>query len=276
MRHTEFLRELRLAFVDVDADNHVGAHQARTLNDIQANSTEPENHDVCSGGDLCGVDDRADARGHPAADVADLFERRIFTNLRQSDLRNDGVIGESRRSHVVKQLLAAGAKAAAAVRHHAASLGLAHGLTEVGLAAETVLALPALGHVERNDVIARRETTHACSDFHHDTCAFVSENRGKQTLGIRARERKRIRVAYSGCLDLDQNLPLSRPLELDGLDTQGLAGFVCHGGARLHGHELPLLAKMATFRRHGIAVGDGNTKVTGYVVLAAEQRQRRL
>ena len=90
-------------------------------------------------------------------------------------------------SPVVKYFLAAGTKAAAAVGHHTASLRLAHGLAEIGLAAETVLALPTLGHIEWNHVIARREAAHAGSDVDDDTRSLVSENRWKQAFRIGTR-----------------------------------------------------------------------------------------
>jgi hypothetical protein len=60
-------------------------------------------------------------------------------------------------------------------------------LAKVGLGVQAVLALPAFGRVERNDVIALLDAGYAGADVDHDARAFVSENGGKETLGIGAR-----------------------------------------------------------------------------------------
>ncbi len=51
--------------------------------------------------DLGGVDHRADAGRHAAADVADLVEGRVLAHLGQRDLRHHRVVGEGRTAHVV-------------------------------------------------------------------------------------------------------------------------------------------------------------------------------
>jgi hypothetical protein len=127
--------------VEVDADDHVGAGQARALDHVEADAAEAEHHDVGAGLDLGGVDHRADAGGDAAADVADLVERRVLADLRQRDLGHHGVVGEGRGAHVVVHGLAAEREAAGAVGHQALALGGADRLAEVGLGAEAVLAL---------------------------------------------------------------------------------------------------------------------------------------
>ena len=51
-----------------------------------------------------------------------------------------------------------------AVGHDAASLRLADGLAQIGLAARAVLALSAFGRIKRNHVIARFDAGDACPD----------------------------------------------------------------------------------------------------------------
>src|SRR5262249_37966922 len=58
-----------------------------------------------------GVDHRADAGSHAAADVADLVERRVLADFRHRDLWQHGEIRESRAAHVVVDLLAADGEA---------------------------------------------------------------------------------------------------------------------------------------------------------------------
>src|SRR5690606_20102628 len=74
VRHAEFLGERLALWVDVDADDHVGADHARALDHVEADAAETEHDDVGTRLDLGGIDDRADARGHAAADIADLVE----------------------------------------------------------------------------------------------------------------------------------------------------------------------------------------------------------
>ena len=81
MRYSEFFGD-RFAFrIDVDAHDPVGTYQTRALNDVETDAAEPENHHVRARLHLGGVDHRADAGRHAATDVADLVERRVFTNF---------------------------------------------------------------------------------------------------------------------------------------------------------------------------------------------------
>ena len=103
---------------------------------------------------LGGVEHRADAGGDAAAEQADLVERRVGSDLRQRDLRHDGVLGERRRAHVVMQHAPAVRQAAGAVRHQPFTLGREERAAQVRLAAETELTVATLGDVQRDDVIA--------------------------------------------------------------------------------------------------------------------------
>ena len=176
---------------------------------------------VGAGLDLGGVDDGADAGGHAAADVAHLVERRVVADLRQRDLRQHGEIRERRAAHVVMERLAAERKAAGAIGHQALALRRADRRAEVGLARQARLALPALGRVERNHVIALLERRHAGADVDHDARALVAEDRRKEALRIRAGARVFVGVADAGRLDLDQHLARLGGSEIDRLDGEG-------------------------------------------------------
>src|SRR5437870_3529668 len=132
----------------------VTSWNGRALHHVEPDAAEAEYHHVGARLDLGGVDHRADAGGHAAADVAHLVERGILADPGQRDLGHHGVVGKSRSAHVVEQFLAAEREAAAAIRHHALPLRSTYRLAQVGLAAQAVFALPALRGVERNDVIA--------------------------------------------------------------------------------------------------------------------------
>ena len=93
-------------------------------------------------------------------------------------------------------------------------------MAQVGLARRAVLAVPALGHVERDDVIADGHALHLGSDVNHDACTLVAEHRGKDSLRIGARKRVGVGVADTGRLDFDQDLACARLGKFDGLQLK--------------------------------------------------------
>ena len=238
MRHPEPLRELALGRVEVDADDDVGPHQTQALDDVETDPAETEDHAVRARLDLRGVDHRPDAGSDAAPDVADLVERRVLAHLRQRNLGQHRVVGEGRRPHVVKYGVPADAEPAGAVGHHPASLGLADRLAEVGLAAQAVVALSALGGVEGDDVVARLDAGDARADLDHDSRALVPEDGGEQPFGVGAGEGELVGVTDAGRLDLDQHLAGLRSREGHGLDGQRLACLVGDRGSGFHGAAL--------------------------------------
>jgi hypothetical protein len=234
VRHAKALGQCLALGIDVHADDHVGARHARTLDHIEPDASEPEHHDVRPGLDLRRVDYGADARRHAAADVADLVERRILADLRDRNLGQHRVVGKRRTPHVVVDLLPADREAARAVGHHALALGRADRRTKIGLVRRAALALPALGRVERNHVIAFGERTDPGSDVYDHAGAFMAEDHREEPLRIRARARELIRMAHAASPDLDQHLALLRACEIDTEDFQRLTGGVRHRGTCLH------------------------------------------
>jgi hypothetical protein len=71
----------------------------------------PNTATLAPGQHFGGVDHRADAGRHPAADVADLVERRVLADFGERDLRQHREIRESRAAHVVEHGVAARARA---------------------------------------------------------------------------------------------------------------------------------------------------------------------
>src|SRR5215470_11865377 len=74
MRHAEALAPLLLAVVDVDPDDHVGAGEPQPLDHVEPDAAQAEDYALGAGFHLGGVENRADASGDAAADVADLIE----------------------------------------------------------------------------------------------------------------------------------------------------------------------------------------------------------
>jgi hypothetical protein len=200
----------------------------------RADAAQAEHHDVGARLNLGGVDHCADARRHAAADVADLVERCVGANFRQRNLGQHGEVREGRAAHVVMDLRAFKRKARGAVGHHALALGRADGGAEVGLAREAAFAGAAFGRVERDHVVALLQRHDAWPDIDHDAGAFVAENDREEAFRIAAGAREFVGMADARCLDLDQHLAEFRPVEIDRLDLELLAGLVANGSLGLH------------------------------------------
>ena len=232
--HAEFPRLFRFRRVDVEADDLVGAGHAGALYDVETDAAEAEHHDVGAWLDLGFENDRADARGDPAADVTDLVEGRVLAHLGHRDLRQDREVGEGGAPHVVQDRLAMVGEAGRPVGHHAFALGGANGLAEVRLRVQAELALPAFGGIERDHVIPRRDRGDAVTDLADDTRPLMTEDRRERPFRIIARQGEGIGVADAGRLDLDQDLAGLRPFEIDFLDDQRLGRLQRDGCACFH------------------------------------------
>ena len=148
----------------------------------------------------------------------------------------------------MEHFAAAEREAAAAVRHDPAALGDADRLAKVGLAREAVFALPAFGGVERNDVVARRETAHAGAGLDDHARALMAEDRREQPFGVGAGEREFIGVTDAGRLDLDQTFACPGAFDIDVLDDERLAGLMRDGGSGFHPAASPVKRTRTSFR----------------------------
>src|SRR5579863_322841 len=74
MRHAEAFAPALLLAVDVDADDHIGAGEPQALDHVEADAAEAEDDGRRARLHFRRVDDRADARGDAAADIANLVE----------------------------------------------------------------------------------------------------------------------------------------------------------------------------------------------------------
>jgi hypothetical protein len=105
-------------------------------------------------------------------------ERRFGVDLRERDLRHDGVLREGRRPHEVADRLAVARQPCRAVGKVSLVLLFADSETEVCPVVAAMDAFAALRREERDDVITGREVADALPDLLHDAPAFVSEHGG--------------------------------------------------------------------------------------------------
>src|SRR5262249_21929745 len=110
------------------------------------------------------------------------------------------------------------------------------------------LALPALGDVEGDDVVAGADAGDAGADLLDHAAALVPEDDGEAALGVLAREGEGVGVADTAGADADQHLAGARPFDLDLLDLQRSSGLPGDGGACLHRSPPTMAVGVATAR----------------------------
>src|SRR4029079_8587798 len=136
---------------------------ARLETDVPPRTADPatgygaEPHQACAendarrtGLDLCGVESRTEPGREAAGEDARTVERCLGGDLRQRDLRHDGVLRERRRPHEVPDRLAVARQARSPVRQKALVLLLPDRQAEVRARVEAVRALAALRREERH------------------------------------------------------------------------------------------------------------------------------
>src|SRR5262249_11616549 len=183
MRHAETFAPLFLAVIDVDADDHVGAGKAQSLNDIETDAAEAEDDAVRARFDLRRIKYCADAGGDAAADVADLVEGGVLANLCHRDLGQHGEIRERGRAHIVVQFFAVERKTRGAVGHHALTLRRPDRRAQIGLARQAGGALPAFRRIEGDDVVPFLYAGHIRRDIDNDPGTFVTQDCGNKPSG---------------------------------------------------------------------------------------------
>ncbi len=188
-------RQRELVAVDVDHDDAFGARHHRALHHRQADPAQPEHRHVLARPHPRGVEHRADAGGDRAAEQAGLVQRCRRMDPGHRDLRQHRVFGEGAGAHVVQQRTPVQREAAAAVGHQPAVLAAADRLAQVGAVGTAILAHAALGHVQRDHVIARAHAGHADADLLDHAGAFLAQDHRERRLGIGAGQGDLVAVA---------------------------------------------------------------------------------
>ena len=250
MGHAEAVAPFLLGFVQIDADDHAGADQSQALDDIEADAAEAEDDAIAARFHLGGVDDRADAGGDAAADIADLVEGRVLADFGQRDFGSDGEVREGGAAHIMMDHPAPVGEAAGAIGHEALALGDPDFLAEIGLGVQAIFAFAAFGRVERDDVIADLQRFHAAARLRRTMPApSWPMMAGNRPSGIGAGNREFIGMADAGRLDLHQHLALLRTFEIDFDDLQRLGLLEGNGGAGFHFGSRPPAKEAGTIMR---------------------------
>ena len=126
-------------------------------------------------------------------------------------------------------------EAAGAIRHHALALGRTDRGAEIGLLAQAAFALTAFRRVERDHMVAGFDRVDPLPDFADDARALMPEDRGKDSLAVKAVECIGIRVTNTRRLDLNQNFAGLGAFEIEFDNLQRLLGRERHSCACFHG-----------------------------------------
>src|ERR1700682_5471323 len=239
MRHAKAAAPSRLGIVKVNSDDFVGANHPGALNDVEADAAKPEHDHVCARCDLGGVDHRADACRHAAADVATFVEWRVFANLCDGYFRQHGKVRESRAAHVVEDWFALVAEARCAIGHQPLALRRADRGAKIVLLAYTAFAFAGFRRVKRDHVIAWLHRSSACSHLANDPGALMTEYRGKDSFAVEAVKCVGVGVTDAGRLYLDKDFTGLRAVQIKLNDFQRLFCFERDSGAGLHLSHLP-------------------------------------
>ena len=149
----ELLGHLELRLEHVDGDDLLGPGDLGALDHVEADAAAADDGDGVALADVGGVERRAHAGEHAAADEGGVAQVDVVVDLHQRDLGDDGVVAEGAAHGHLAERLAVEREAGGAVEHAA---GGRHGalLAEEALAAVAVVAGAAGGHEGQHDVVA--------------------------------------------------------------------------------------------------------------------------
>lgn len=197
-----------LVGVDIDHDDLASLARGSTLDYGETDTAGTEDGNVVALLDVGGNGGSTVTGGDTAAEQAGSVHGSIVLNGDDRDVGNDSVLGEGGSAHEVEQILALASESRGAIRHQTLALGGSDLATEVGLAGLAELALLAfwcaIGEarlvdatteramrgslLESDDVVADLDVGDALTNGLNDTSTLVSEDDGKSTLGVLARQ----------------------------------------------------------------------------------------
>ncbi|GAO47486.1 hypothetical protein G7K_1692-t1 [Saitoella complicata NRRL Y-17804] len=171
---TELLGPLLLVVVGVNSDDAASALGNSTLDNGKTDTSNSENSDRSAFFDLSSAGRSTVSSSNTTSQQTDLVQRRRRVDSDDRNIGNDGVLGESRGTHVVQDILTTGTEAGGTVGHDTLTLGSTDFTTEVGLSGLAELAFTAFGGVEGDDEVSGLDVGDALTDGLNDSSTFVT------------------------------------------------------------------------------------------------------
>jgi hypothetical protein len=200
----------------VDAEHAGSAGDAGALGDRDADAAEADDHDGGAGLDLGGVQHRADARLHRAADDRGDLERGVVGDLDHAVGRHHGLLGERGEEDAgARHGPSLVAQPRAAVGQHAGHVRVLG--TDAELAAHAVVAAAARRPEGEDDLVPLGQAAHAGAERLHRAAGLVTED-GRERARQAAVDEVQVRVAHPAVRDADEDLALGRLVDLHVVD----------------------------------------------------------
>ena len=218
----------------VDREDPRRARERGALHHAEPHAARAEHRDTAPGPDSRGVDHRADAGDHRAAEQRSAVERQVGRDGEHPPLGHDSVVGEGGDAAEVLERAPLEREARRAVEE-TARLAHPHALgAERRAPGGAVLAHAARQAPEREHVVAGPHGGDAGADLGDDARALVAEDGGERR-GHVPRHHVQVRVADAARGHADQHLARARRRELDVADLEPPPDLQEHRGAHAHG-----------------------------------------
>ena len=165
-------------------------------------------------GDPRGVDDRADAGQHRAAEQSRMFERQRPVDLDAGFLRDDGELGEGGDAEMVVHRLAGEGEPARAGEQRSRAVGARARLAQSRPAGRARQAMAAARHEHHHDVIADGEIDDPFADRRDDARGLMAEHHRRRPRP-RAVDHRKVGMAETGRRDSHQHFAAAGAVEID-------------------------------------------------------------
>ena len=209
-RGAELAREGQLVVGEVDGDDLARPGGDGTQQRAQADAAQADHRHRGAGLHPCGVDHRAHAGEHGAAEQRRLVERQLGVDLDQRVARHRGVLGKAGDAQVMLHRRAVGPVQPARAREQRACAvrgraRLAQGRPALGAGA----AMAAGRHEHADHMIAAGEVGDARPDLLDDAGRLVPERHRQRARPV-AVDHRQVGMAQARGLDPDQHLARAR------------------------------------------------------------------
>src|SRR6266851_2234746 len=231
VRRSESAGHFELFRLRVDGDDSFRAGKERSLNRVQPNSARAEDRHAAAGRHLGGVEHRADAGHHRAAEQSTFVQGSIVGQLDRRIGWNDGGFRHRAEYRKYVELLPILMRAAGAVGHSVGLIDPLADLAELRLADPAVETTEARRHPGEDDLVADGEPVDALANLLHRACSLVAKNTRQLPTQNPMHERE-IGMADSRRREAHANLIAPRGIKDHLLDPHGLVSFVAN--SRFH------------------------------------------
>ena len=215
----ELAGERQLVVVQIDGDEAACADQLRGEQRVQPDAAEADHRDGGARLHPGGVDHRADAGQHGAAEQRGLLERQRGVDPDRRVARDHGALGEGRDPDMMVDRRAVEVQPPRAREQRPLAVGDGARLAQRRPPGAARQAMAAARHEHQDDVVALGEIAHARAERLDHACGFVTQHHRQRPRPV-AVDHRQIRMAEPGGLDPHQDLAGARAVELDLLDGQ--------------------------------------------------------